>query len=341
MRRRASKWAAGVLVAAAIAGGGGAARAQNAEDKAAAEALFNEGQKLLLAKKYAEACPKLEASHKLDPGIGTLLYIADCYEGQGRFASAYGVFSEARDQARTAGQGERERIARGRAALLEPKLHKLTIVVSAPETPGLAVKRGESSVRKEVWGLGLPVDKGEWTITASAPGKKPWSAQVKIPEGPGAQSVTVPALEDAPAAAPKPPEATPTPPAATPPKPEEPPARDGGPQRVAGLVVGSAGVAGLILGGVFAGLAASSNATAKRACPQPEVLCADAVGVAASHRALRFADAATGLLIGGGAATATGFVVWIAAPRGKPQEKAWITPVVGGGVAGVSFGRTW
>jgi serine/threonine-protein kinase len=331
------QWTAGALGAAAIASASAPARAQSAEDKAAAEALFNEGQKLLLAKKYAEACPKLEASHKLDPGIGTLLYIADCYEGQGRFASAYGVFSEARDQAKAAGQAERERIARGRAALLEPKLYKLTIVVAAPDTPGLVVKRGEAGVRREVWGLGIPVDRGEQTITASAPSKKTWTTTVKIPEGPGAQSVTIPALEDAPAAAPppKPPEAPK--PAEPPPKPPEPPPRDGSGQRIAGIAVGSAGLLGLVFAGAFTGLAAAN----KGACGTSTV-CTSDNDFKRWQRAGTFADTATGLYIAGGALAATGVVLFLTAPRAPAAAKTgFVAPVVGAGFAGLTAGRSF
>src|SRR5512139_1741852 len=60
-----------------------AARAQ-ASDKAAAEALFDEGRKLMAEGKYAAACAKLEASQKLDAGVGTQLNLADCYEKSGK-----------------------------------------------------------------------------------------------------------------------------------------------------------------------------------------------------------------------------------------------------------------
>src|SRR4051794_24378958 len=121
-------WAAAV----ALGLGEGPASAQKAQDKTAAGALFDEGKKLFLEKKVADACPRFESSLRLDPGIGVRLYLADCYESSGRFASAWAMFREAAASARTAGQGDRETLARGRAAILEPKLFRLTVKVGAP-----------------------------------------------------------------------------------------------------------------------------------------------------------------------------------------------------------------
>src|SRR6476659_3559364 len=72
----------------------GGARAQ-ANDAAAAQSLFNDGKRLMAAGQYAVACPKFSESQRLDPGIGTMLGLADCNAKNGQTASAWALFNEA------------------------------------------------------------------------------------------------------------------------------------------------------------------------------------------------------------------------------------------------------
>jgi hypothetical protein len=58
-----------------------AAGQTGASDKAAAEALFDQGVRLMKQNSFAEACPKLEESDRIDPAVGTLLYLGECYDG--------------------------------------------------------------------------------------------------------------------------------------------------------------------------------------------------------------------------------------------------------------------
>ena len=80
---------AGLGLCAALISGALPAWAQpSAADKATAEALFDAALDLMRKGRNEEACPRLEQSHRIDPGIGTLLYLAECYEKTGRTASA-------------------------------------------------------------------------------------------------------------------------------------------------------------------------------------------------------------------------------------------------------------
>src|SRR3954466_1150821 len=73
------------------------------EDRASADQLYNDAAKLMAASKYPEACPKLSASQKLDPAIGTLLKLGFCFTYTGQTASAWSSFNDAEAMARRAG----------------------------------------------------------------------------------------------------------------------------------------------------------------------------------------------------------------------------------------------
>src|SRR5215471_17101917 len=124
-------------------------------DEAAARALFAEGRKLVAGGEYEAACPKFEESFRLDPGIGTGFNLADCWEHVGRTASAWARFLGVAAAAKALGQTERERVARERAAALEPQLSRLTVSVAAQDD-GLAVQRDDVALGPASWGLALP-----------------------------------------------------------------------------------------------------------------------------------------------------------------------------------------
>src|SRR5262252_2904619 len=121
---------------------GSHAVAQTAADKAAAEALFDQGRAAMQEGDFGKACGLLERSQHIDPGVGTLLYLAECYERAGRTASAWATFREAADAADRARESGRARIGRDRAARLEPLLSRLSILVApeATQIPGLTVE---------------------------------------------------------------------------------------------------------------------------------------------------------------------------------------------------------
>lgn len=336
--RARARWLASIGAAAALLVAAPAAWAQSPADKAAAEALFDEAKRDMEAGRHAEAARKLEASQKLDAGVGTLLYLADAYEKSGRVASAWATFREAAYSAKAIGQADREKIARARAAELEPKLYRLKLVPPASEPAGLEIRRNGAPVAKELWGSAVPVDPGSYVIEASAPGKKPWSTTYEVPAGAGAHAIDVPALE----AAPAPPAPAPTPAAAAPaapaPKADEA-ASDGTTQRVVGGVIAGVGVVGIAVGAIFVGDALSKDAEADEHCEGTR--CRDLEGQALSEDARSAADLSTVFFGVGAAALVGGVVLYLAAPsaphRTSASRWATVTPAVGARSGGLSL----
>jgi hypothetical protein len=84
----------------------------SAQDKAAAEVLFRSGTQLMDRRQFLEACEKFDASDRLDPALGTRLWLADCYDRAGKTASAWALFVEVADRAeRGADRNPRPRAA--------------------------------------------------------------------------------------------------------------------------------------------------------------------------------------------------------------------------------------
>jgi tetratricopeptide (TPR) repeat protein len=243
-------------------------RADEAADKAAAEALYQLGRRLTAEGKYTEACPKFAASHELDPGVGTLLLLGDCQEQIGKVASAWATFQEAAALARTRNDTERAGVAELRAAALGPRLSYVTFkVAQANAMNGFELRRGGIIVPKASWDVKLPMDPGVYDLAASAPGYETWRWTLDVPaELDAPLVVAIPALHEA---APRPllPAIVPLQqsPAAVEPAAPAQPARGSG-QRTLGVVTASAGAATLIAAGVLTWLAAARNEDSKEHC---------------------------------------------------------------------------
>jgi hypothetical protein len=168
-----------------------------------AQALFDRAKKMMSAGNYAEACPALEESQRIEARSGTLLNLADCYEHTERFASAWSTFLEAATLAKANRNAERESGARERAASLAPRLSKLMIGAPfAASTPGLEITRDGERVGPPQLGIALPADARNHTIAARAPGRKPWQTEVTVPGNASTASVVVPELATAAATSP-------------------------------------------------------------------------------------------------------------------------------------------
>ncbi|MDC0741899.1 hypothetical protein [Polyangium mundeleinium] len=180
-------------LAALVFAGEGTARADG-DAAAEAEVLFREGKQLMGEKRYAEACPKLAESHRLDPGGGTILNLALCHEAEGKTATAYRELGEALAWARTDARPDRAEIAHERLDALERKLARLVVVLGpGARVAGMVIERDGASISEASLGEPAPVDPGEHVVVATAEGRAPFRTTVRV--APGARvTVVVPAL---------------------------------------------------------------------------------------------------------------------------------------------------
>jgi hypothetical protein len=308
-----------LLASASIASFGAIAHAQSASNEAAAEALFNEGKRLVSEGKIAEGCEKLSASHKLDPAAGTLIHLGDCYEKLGRPASAWAQFREAVTRARAQGRQDWADIASARATELERQMPRITIV--APE--GVEVLRGDEVIPRGALGTPLPTDPGEHVVSGRAPGKKTFKISVVVRPGPTSATVTIPQLED---------EGLSLAPATPPGRDVEP--SDGGGQRTLGWVLGGVGVVGIGVGAVEGLVAIGKNKSSTKVCPESGV-CADAQARADNDDARSAARVSTIAFVAGGVLAAAGVVLILTAPKAPPKVQVGLSP------AGASIGGSW
>ena len=232
----------------------------------AAEALFEEGRRLLEEGRTDEACVKLGESYAQEASSGTLLNLALCHEKQGKIATAWAEYRAAARLARGQGRADRAEAAEERAALLESRLPSLSVSVAKP-VPGLTIAIDEQALGQGATGVAVPVDPGTRRVRAEAPGHRAWTTAVEVEEG-KQFPVEIPALEAIPAAKPVAPAGVEQQPAPSKPKPA-PRAEQGG-STTAGWITLGAGGAALVVGGVFGFLSLSSYDDAETACPSGE-----------------------------------------------------------------------
>ncbi|MFO0619097.1 MAG: hypothetical protein U0414_41290 [Polyangiaceae bacterium] len=305
-----------------------AAHADETDTRAQGTALFDEGRKLMEAKDYEHACPKLAAADKLIQGIGTAVNLGECYEQSGKLASAVIHYQAANGRARKAGEKAKEQDTEERVKRLEPRVPHLVIDVP-PEAraPGLEVKKQGSVIVPDAWGTPFPCDQGHFDVDVSAPGKKPRRLSLDVVEEGKTVHLAVPALEDDEGAPPDDtPKPKPEPKDATKPSSASP----GRGQRIAGFVIGGTGIAAGIAGFVVGGVAYGSQVDGCKA-NENGLYCPPAL-ISAQQDAHSLAWASTGLLIGAGALVGAGIVVLLTAPSGgaegapKPVAQVRVTP---------------
>lgn len=324
---RAGVVALAAFVVSAVARDGRAQTPGDAASITAAQALYEAATRAMDAKDYASACPKLEEAVRLVPsGVGARLTLGECYEAAGKLASAYASFGLAETMAAAAKQGERQEKAHNRAKALKPRLATLTIAVAddVRAESGLEVRRDGVLAGAAQWGIAFPVDRGTHVVVAAAPGKSKWVKTVEVTDG-AALMVTVDALFPVASAE------------QLLAKEEDAAASLWGPQRLASLAVGGAGLVALGAGSYFGVLASAKQKQSN------DGLCdgnqCDQAGLDLRTDAIHAANATTALLVVGGAAVTVGVVLFVTAPGSKSQATTALR--IGVGPRGIVMGSAW
>jgi hypothetical protein len=306
------------------------------DDAAAAQALFNDGKKLMTSGKYVDACPKLEESQRLAPAIGTKFNLADCYEHTGRLASAWAAFLSVAAAAKNANQAPREKAARDRAAAIEPKLSRMAVgVPDASKVVGMEVRRDGDVIGEAEWGEAMPVDPGEHTVTVTAPGKRAWKGIVEVQGAASVAKVIVPPMDDEPVA--PAPTSTPTAPA-TPTSTTPVTPTTTATSKTPGWVLVAAGGASLIGGGVFWAMRSSEASKLTGECGANGQSCPSSASNDISS-GKTYDAVSVGLFVVGGACVVAGATWLLTAGHGESAgstNAAVVVPTIGPGLAGAS-----
>ncbi|MGZ5969375.1 MAG: hypothetical protein ACXWP4_16995 [Polyangiales bacterium] len=270
-------------------------------DESEADRLFREGQESMAAKDYPAACAKFAASLRLQAGIGTRLWLADCYEKGGRLASAWHVFRDAAASAIEANDTRAE-VASSRAAALEPKLARIVLHLG-PRAP-LEIRVDGVKLPASQWSAPIFVDKGRHELHVVATATESVDRVVDVDaEGKVYDVDLVPETKP-------------------PPAPTQQPSRLW-PTVGWSLVAASAASIGV---GAYLGLHAKSKYDdAADHCPSS---CDDA-GYDQRKSAFHFATGSTIAFVAGGAFLAAGITVLVVSPRSQPSSSGSLTLQVG------------
>jgi len=311
---------------------------------AMSEALFQEAKRLTAAGKYAEACPKLEESYRLDPGTGTLLNLGVCYEKTGRTAKAWACFNEAASAARREGRSDRFKMATEHAKALEPTLSRLVVVVGpGADLSGLEVRVDDTILGRASWGFAMPYDPGTHHVTATTPGKRPYKTSVALGAKGDRREIVIGVLEadpsnrmkvsEAPSSSPaKAGVAVPLAPDAAAPAP--------GPSRVPMVLIGGLGVVGIGVGAYFGVQAISKRDASNRTCAA--TFCDDPAAVekmSAAQRDAWISNVGMGVgIVGVGVAT---YLFFAGRASNETKNALTVVPVLGLREGGLALSRSW
>ncbi len=326
-RANARGWVATLVTTLAVAASSTASPAiAQTSDVDASDRFFEKGLAFAEAGRLDLACPLFEASYRLDRTLGSLLYVAACHEHEGRLATAWALFSDARKQAIDTGQPERQRAAEARILALEPRLPRVRMAAPADAADrGWVLRLDGALVPLPSGEPARPMDSGEHRIEIEAPGFEPSRKVFVLRDGEQLSLSLGPLVPLAPEA--------------------ETHGRRGSPwtgAHTAAVVVTGAGVVALAVGVGFGFDAVSRFEDVEDHCSTTSTpwRC-DSAGLSAASDTRSSGAISTVASTLGGAAIAAGIVTWVLAERATSAPSAESALAQGPGDLGLALRRTF
>lgn len=266
-------------------------------------ALFEEGRKLHLEGKHAEAVLKLTQVVEIRKSPQALRALGLAELDAGRAARARTHFADALAIAKESGPPAEVEPAKKALDQSAGLVGRVNVKLPAEAVDATFKIDGEPLVLQ---GGAVEVDPGKHTITAEAAGKQPFSTTIAVAAGKSADVVVVLAQ-----------------------------AAPSSPRRAIGIAVMSVGAAGLVAGGVTGALAIAAHDDLAKTCSNGLCPDGDTPKIDAYHT---MGLVSTVSLIAGGALAVGGAILWVTAPHAHaPSSRgaARVTPYVGLGHAGL------
>jgi hypothetical protein len=294
-------------------------------DIAAARALGQEGVKLADAGNCQDAIDRLARAEKLFHAPTTLGRLGECQVQVGKIVEGTENLNKVVRETLAPGAPAAFKQAQERAARVlaeaKPKIARLKIAVAEPSEAPYSVKVDGEPIPLASLNTNRPMDPGEHTIEAAAPGYKTTRAKVTLPEG-GSDSVALRLEADEAASKPEP---AATGPVAPPPPKEVAPEEDRPmiSSRLPAYVAFGVGAAGVAVGSIFGLMALGKKGDLEDAC-SPVRVCPPSERERIDDGKTFGTVSTVGFVIGGAALVAGAALFFMTQP---PRKTARTAPV--------------
>jgi hypothetical protein len=274
---------------------------------AQAKKLFEQGLADMMAERYETGCASIEQSYELSGLLGALFTLAECNAKWGKMATALehyrsylAGYSKLSPEKR-AKQGERQKVAAEQISALTGAAPKLVISLPKDAPAGVVIERDGKLVPDGEIGAPIPVDPGDHVVEARFPSGETKRYEVRV-EAAKDERVAIELPSEGSSGGDVPPQEG-----------------DGDTMRMVAYIVGGVGVLGLAAGAATGAGAIATRGTVDDNCV--DTVCTQE-GKDAADTTKLLGNISTITFAVGGAALATGVVLFLLAPDGPDDESA-------------------